>query len=160
MTKFVFCLPGISFSNRFLRSWTALLYRCLKDYKIDIDIRGGNSSNIYIVRNICLGAVLEGPEDQKPFQGEVDYGYIMWIDSDNIFEPDQFKMLLDRMESDKNLHILSGLYYPESKGTFVASKNGSTESFKKNRRPLFLTPEDIKGETEPIEVESNGMGFM
>ena len=39
------------------------------------------SSNVYYVRNLCLGGdVLKG-KNQKPFQGKIDYDYIMWIDT-------------------------------------------------------------------------------
>ena len=36
-------------------------------------------SNVFFVRNKCLmGNVLNGIK-QKPFQGKIDYDYIMWM---------------------------------------------------------------------------------
>src|SRR3989338_9966148 len=160
MIKIVFCLPGSNFSTRFLRAWTKLLHACFRNYGVETHVRGAASSNIYIVRNNCLGGILGGPENQKPFQGEINYDYIMWIDSDIIFEPEQFKLLLDQMESDKKIHILSGLYFHESERRFVAVKQWNSTYYKKHQSHLFLLEKDVKGKNQPIKVDYAGMGFM
>lgn len=91
--RIVFCLPGSNFSGRFLSYWTELVRACqLND--IQIILSQQYSPLLYYVRNLCLGGnYLEGI-NQKPFQGKLDYDYIMWIDSDIIFTPNQFFKLI------------------------------------------------------------------
>ena len=50
------------------------------------------------------GNVLNGIK-QKPFQGKIDYDYIMWIDSDQVFNVEMFKRLLSY-----DVPVVSGCY--------------------------------------------------
>lgn len=75
----VFCLPGDSFSGTFLECWSNLLAECLRHNIVPI-ISRRCSCNIYFVRNMCLGADVSRGKDQKPFDGKIDYDYLMWID--------------------------------------------------------------------------------
>lgn len=85
----VFCLPGNIFSGPFLECWTNLIAWCLAS-GIRPVVSREYSNNIYYSRNLCLGGdVMRGPE-QKPFNGQIDYSHIMWIDSDILFSPEQF----------------------------------------------------------------------
>jgi GT2 family glycosyltransferase len=95
---------------------------------------------------------------QLPFGGKVKYDYIMWIDSDSVFRPPDFKALLDRMEKDKNLHILSALYLGVN-GKYTAGqviKNKEKDILESK----FLTSQDLTGKSELIKVDFVGMGFM
>ena len=102
--KIIFCLPGASFSARFLQCWTELLGE-LPKVGISFGLSQQYLCNIYHVRTKCLGASLDRGTDQKPFGGKIDYDYIMWIDSDIIFKPEQFFKLIDH-----DRDIVSGLY--------------------------------------------------
>lgn len=121
---------------------------------------------------MCLGADLMRGENQKPFDGKIDYTHIMWIDSDIVFSHAHFQVLLNH---DKD--IVSGLYmmengrneYPVLKacGTlkdfgqqFATVKDWDEEYFKKNGSFKFLTAEDIKEQKDLIEVSYTGFGFM
>ena len=75
----VFCLPGASFGGRFLECWTELFAWCLKN-GIKPVLSRKQSCNIYYVRNMCLGADVMRGKNQKPFDGKLDYDYLMWID--------------------------------------------------------------------------------
>jgi hypothetical protein len=155
----IFCLPGKSFSNLFLDSWTNLLLAC-KDFNVAPIVKGAYNPNIYKVRNLCLmGDPKSGPH-QKPFGGKIDYDYIMWIDSDSVFTPDQFKTLLSQMEKNENIHILSGVYLSSEGREYTAGR--VTKTNQPNSRPeaKFLQPRDLRGKSELIEVDYTGMGFM
>ena len=92
-------------SNHFLNSRSYLLSYCLNHKHLHrISLRKTNS-NVYYVRNQCLGADLTRGPDQNPWNGELDYDFIMWIDSDQVFKVDDFINLL---KFDKD--IISGLY--------------------------------------------------
>ena len=53
---------------------------------------------------MCLGGDSNAGENQKPWQGRVDYDYMLWIDSDNIFKVDDFIKLYNMKKE-----IASGL---------------------------------------------------
>lgn len=123
-------------------------------------MRWAVSSNIYGVRNLCLMGEAEFGPNQKPFQGTIDYNYIMWIDSDSIFTPEQFKSLLDQMEENINLHILSGVYIKENQKEYTAVLKWNDAYFDKHGSSKFLTPKDLKGKTKLIKVDFTGLGFI
>ena len=58
MNTIVFCLPGNSFSGKFLDSWSSLLAACISNGIRPI-ISRKSSCNIYYVRNMCLGDVFQ-----------------------------------------------------------------------------------------------------
>ena len=68
--KIIFCLPGASFSGRFLQCWTELLGE-LPKVGISFGLSQQYLCNIYHVRTKCLGASLDRGTDQNPFGGEV-----------------------------------------------------------------------------------------
>lgn len=159
MVKVIFCLPGRTFSNHFLNSWSSLLSNC-GQFNVTPFLRLAYSNNIYIVRNSCLEANKDGPENQKPFQGKVNYDYIMWIDSDNIFTSEQFKTLLNTMEQNKNIHILAGIYLGEDQNRFMTHYLPEDKLFKKFKSE-FIEPKHLKSlPKKPFPVLFTGMGFM
>ncbi|MBD3375958.1 hypothetical protein GF406_13060 [candidate division KSB1 bacterium] len=150
----VFCLPGNSFSGKFLECWTTLVAWCLKN-NIQPILSRRQSCNIYYVRNMCLGADVMRGKDQKPFNGTLNYDYIMWIDSDILFTPEQLQRLLSH---DKD--IVSGIYLMEGGHAYATVKEWDEEYFKTHGCFRFLTPGDMKNSSELIEVAYTGMGFM
>lgn len=150
----VFCLPGSSYSGRFLQCWTDLVTWCLAN-GIRPLLSQRYSCNIYYVRTMCLGAdVLRGPK-QKPFDGKLVYDYLMWIDSDMVFTPAQFQRLLSHQAD-----IVAGLYRMEDGRQLAAVKDWDEEHFAKHGAFQFLGPEDVRDAQELIEVAYAGMGFM
>ena len=111
--KIIFCLPGASYSGRFLQCWTELIGE-LPKVGISYGLSQQYLCNIYHVRTKCLGASLDRGTNQKPFGGEIDYDYIMWIDSDIIFKPEQFFKLIDH-----DRDIVSGLYMMQDNITWM-----------------------------------------
>ena len=129
--KIGFILPGRDFSNRFIDSWTNVLYNMPKEW--DWFHICGYAPNIFYNRE----ALLYRAKVFKPT-------HYMWIDSDQVFD---FKML-ERLVN-HNLPIISGIY-KKSPTLFACCKmSGET-----------LTVEDLEGVTELMEVKANGMGFM
>jgi hypothetical protein len=161
----VFCLPGNSFSGKFLERWTDLVAYCLS-HGIRPVLSRRESCNIYFVRNMCLGADVSRGKDQKPFDGKLDYDFIMWIDSDILFTPQQFMRLLGH-----NTDIVSGVYLMEDGKSLATVREWDEEFFKENKHFKFMTMQDLtrplpqplsrgeRGETL-IEVAYTGMGFM
>jgi hypothetical protein len=113
------------------------------------------SCNIYYVRNMCLGADVSRGKNQKPFNSKIDYDYIMWIDSDIIFNFEQFVRLVKW-----NTDIVAGVYPMENGKQLATCQKWAEEHFKQNGYFEFLTEDDVKGKEGLIEVSYTGMGFM
>ncbi len=176
--RVIFCLPGRSFSNNFLVSWSNLIRYCMMS-GIDYVISSQYSMNIYMCRNICIGANVAAGKDQKPFQGEVEYDYIMWIDSDQVFAPEQFQALLNKMHRDDR-HIVSGIYqiigrYEEQRYACYHMVDDDYFLEHKTFNPIKKAELDMLHGEDPeqrgpyaehltedglIEVSHNGMGWM
>ena len=157
-TKVIFCLPGRTFSDNFLKSWTNLITELPKN-NIKWAMSQKYHVNRYFVCNSCLGGSSIGGKNQKPFQGKVDYDYLMWIDSDQVFEPRQFFDLLDKAK-DTNTSILSGLYLMQGGEVFATVKDWDKEFFKKNGYFKFLKPQDILNKKEIFKVSYTGFGWL
>lgn len=119
----VFCLPGDMFSHNFLRSWSELLLYCLT-HQIKPVISLNQSPNVHFVRNMCLGANVLSGKDQKPFDGKINYDFIMWIDSDQVFTVNSF---LNLLRHDKD--VVSGLYLINNGQQYAAVQNWDDEQF-------------------------------
>lgn len=150
----IFCLPGNSFSGAFLECWTNLVAFCLGNGIRPI-LSCKQSCNIYFVRNLCLGADVSRGKDQKPFDGKLEYDYLMWIDSDILFTPQHFARLVTH-----NKDIVSGIYLMEGGSALATVKEWDESYFTAHGCFRFLTLKDIAGEKELVEVCYTGMGFM
>ncbi len=148
--KIVFCIPGNSFSNRFLKCWTNLT-RELHKRNIETELLSHYLPNVYKVRSFLLGADRTFGQYQAPWQGKKDYDYIMWIDSDQVFEPNDFFKLL---EHDKD--IVSGLYLRKPKGDNLSDIPVFFACFSAPDKGLFTN--EVNGELRT--VYANGMGWM
>jgi GT2 family glycosyltransferase len=104
---------------------------------------------------MCLGGDTVAGIDQKPFQGKVDYDYIMWIDSDIVFTPDQFFRLID---ADKD--IVSGLYKMQNNTHYATVEEWNHDFFLKHGSYQFLTPERISKKKDLFPVAYTGFGWM
>ena len=154
----VFALPGNTYSREFLLSWSNLLFECIKRNVRPI-LSQNYSSVVHFARAKCFGGdVLAGP-DQKPFQGKLEYDYIMCIDSDIIFDAEQFFELLK-----SPYDVTSGLYMMHDNKHFPVVKEWNKEYFKKHGTFEFLTAEDIqkaeKINGKYINCVYNGLGFF
>lgn len=152
--KVIFCLPGTDFSGKFLQCWTELVITSLQN-DIQVMLSQRQSCNIYYVRNMCLGADVTRGKNQKPFDGKVDYDFLMWIDSDIMFDSRQFLKLISY-----NVDIVSGTYLMEGGQAFAIVKEWDEEFFKKHGYFEFMKLADLKDKKELMEVSYTGMGFI
>ena len=152
--RIVFCLPGREYSREFLLAWSDLLMQAAaKGHQCMISQQ--YSSVVHFARAKCLGGdVLKGA-DQKPFQGQVDYDAVMWIDSDIVFKPEDFWRILESPHD-----VTAGLYMMEDLTHFAAVKDWNEDFFKKFGTFKFLRPDDVVGAAEYLPVAYAGMGWM
>ena len=101
--KIAFARPGWSYSSTWVRCWSETLFYCM-DKGISVIDCPASFHNIHMVRDQCLGVNM-ARKGQLPFDGEQDYDYIMWLDSDQVWTPEQLQMLIDADED-----VVSGWY--------------------------------------------------
>jgi hypothetical protein len=152
--RVIFCLPGREYSREFLLAWSDLLMQASsKGHQVMIS--QNYSSVVHFARAKCLGGdVLKGP-DQKPFQGQVEYDAMMWIDSDIVFKPEDFFRILESPHD-----VTAGLYMMEDLQHMAVVKEWNEEYFQKFGTFKFLRPDDVVGAPEYMEVAYAGMGWM
>lgn len=141
MTKpiIIFCIPGNSFSNRFLGSWTNLLGELGNKYTIMLSNR--YSSQVNFARAMCLGAsVLDGP-DQKPFgNGKVKYDAIVWLDSDMVFDSKTVDRLIQGCLN--TYPVYSGIYAMDGGHQLCCVENWDEEYYKEHGTFEFLSVQE------------------
>ena len=154
MKTIVFCIPGNSFSDTFLKCWTILYDWCLKN-NIKPILSNAYTSNVYYVRSLCLKLSNDAGEFQQPFRG-LDYDYICWIDSDMVFTPQHLQALIN---ADKD--VISGIYMMQNCKEFTTVLDWNEEYFLKTGRFKFLEAADVqKLIDEPIrKCAYTGLGF-
>lgn len=159
----VFCLPGRTFSNRFLTCWSNSLSALIKSENYNVLLSNEYSSFVAFARAKCLGAdVLRGP-DQKPFDGKVNYDVIVWIDSDMVWTSNQ---LVELIETAASVHpVVSGIYKMEDQVHFATVPAWDDDYYAQHGSYMFLTQELIdrfRNETgsHVMTCAYTGMGFM
>lgn len=159
--KILLSIPGKTYSNKFLMSWTELL-GSLWARDIQFNVVNKYSSVVYYARNMCLGGDNLKGEQQKPYQGQVEYDYIMWIDSDIVWNVEHFFKLLSTLEGYPQLDMVSGLYKMEDMKHYATVVNWDLNFFKKNGTFKFMSVDDLKlyDKNTLIEVAYTGMGFI
>lgn len=115
---------------------------------------------------------MNGPS-QKPFQGKINYDYLMWIDGGKVFTVDMFKQLLSH-----DVSIVSGVYLTRDLKHYDVCETIEHEYVVKNGVYNYMTREGLKllhtqvntptASTTATTSEDNGlrkvdycgMGFM
>ena len=140
--KVIFCIPGREFSGNFLKSWSKLINE-LHSMKIEWELINLYMPIVYKARQKCL---------EKALKVRGEYDYIMWIDSDIIFEPHDFKQLLSH-----KLDIVSGLYLcQKNNGIYDIPQEYACVDLNGKRFNRF----EYEGTRQLKEVRANGMGWM
>ena len=135
-------------------SWSELLVWCMTQ-EIRPMLVNRYSPNLYYVRNMCLGGDTIRGVKQIPYGGMIKYDYLMWIDSDMVFNSQHFEKLL---KADKP--IISGLYIMQNNVNYATVEKMDDELYKKTGSYQFLSREDIQKKKEPFEVDYTGFGWM
>ena len=163
--KFVFCLPGEYYSGTFLINIVGL-NSLLTAKGIKVTLAQTHSSCIHSLRNVCGGGKLVNGVKQVPFASDdIDYDYLLWIDSDIVFTRDNFERLL-AMDVD----VATG-WYNDKNNTPACGFIEKTPCKKKKSPPslplydpghIYRLYQDteVESKTDPYKVDWVGMGWM
>ena len=161
--KVVFCLPGRMVSYTYLKNFVSLCFDIVQN-GMSIQISQDYSSMVNFARCKCLGAnVLRGPE-QIPWDGKLEYDYQIWIDSDIVFNTEQFWQLLDLAdngEEDGQKAITAGWYATEDGTTTSVAHWLEEDDFRKNGGVMnHETVETMGKRKNPFTVDYTGFGWV
>ena len=153
--KIVFCLPGRGVSYIFLKNFVQLCFD-LVQAGASIHISQDYSSMVNFARCKVLGAnVLKGP-DQLPWQGNLEYDYQLWIDSDIVFNTAAFWAIFG-MDKD----IAAGWYATEDGRTTSVAHWLDESDFKNNGGVMNHEMVDtIVNRKKPFTVDYTGFGWV
>jgi hypothetical protein len=154
--RILFAFPGHSFPYEWVQCWTNT-FHFLTSQGIAVNWSFAYSCNIYFARNMCLGGDVLRGENQKPFDGKLDYDYLMWIDSDIIWHPSQVLALIKHQQD-----IVQGVYYTEDGQTFPFCEYWDEDFFERNGYFKFINVErleQLRKKGGLHEVYYGGLGF-
>lgn len=117
---YVFCLPGHPSSGIQAHSADFARIDLARRKGKTIAVQAGYGSDVFSVRNACLGHSTSYAIDQEPFQGMYDYGRMIWIDSDNIVTSEHLERLLSH-----DVDIVAAWYRQYSAGE-ISDNNPAT----------------------------------
>ena len=158
----IFCIPGNTFSNNFMNSWTNTIFTLCKSNKYDILFSNRFSSQVNFARALCLGANVLNGENQKPFNGKIKYDAIIWLDSDMVFNADQIFTLIEKTLNE--FPVFSGIYFMDGGTHLCCVEKWDVSYYKKNGSFEFLTKEKAKehlnNNNRFLKCAYAGMGCM
>jgi GT2 family glycosyltransferase len=160
----LFAIPGGSFTPGFFDSWTKLTMAAGK-LPFDMVCTRHYSPVIYHCRANLLGADNRAGEHQIPFQGKLNYDYMMWLDTDINFTVEQVVSLFESMQKKKHVDVLCGIYLTADGHHSTIVKDWDVNFFLKTGMFPFLTIPQLKEEAAKskdklAKVFYAGMGFM
>lgn len=88
MRSIVFLLPGRTFTQGFVKSFDETISSLMQMKALEIHKSFEYSSDIYACRNTIMTPRELGPypvDGKLPFNGKIDYDWLLWIDSDMVF---------------------------------------------------------------------------
>lgn len=152
----IIAFPGKEFSGTFLMQWSESLLK-LTQLGYKIALTSDYSAYIPFTRMMTLGLDTMRGNEQKPFDGKVEYDVWVTIDSDIIFTP---KHLIELIEDTDKYPVISGMYKMSNSKYIAAVKEWNLAHFIKNGVYEFIDPETFDKDLKHHEVAYVGMGFM
>ena len=152
----VIAFPGKEFSGTFLMQWSESLLK-LSQLGYKIALTNDYSAYVPFTRMMTLGLDTMRGNEQKPFDGKVEYDVWVTIDSDIIFKA---KQLIELIEDTDKFPVISGMYRMSNSKYIAAVREWNLAHFIKNGVYEFIDPETLDEDVKHHEVAYVGMGFM
>jgi hypothetical protein len=153
--KLVFCLPGDSFSKSWFCSWNDTI-RWLYKNNIEYSTVNAYTPIVYNCRNWLLGGKGSPPNTFKPFNGTIEYDWIIWIDSDCIWKPAD----LERLISNNDHKVVTGFYMQYDNKHYAQAISFKATDTDNYTHLHWLEREQLNINGGRIKLGASGMGFM
>jgi tetratricopeptide (TPR) repeat protein len=150
----VACIPGREFSGRFFDAWNEFAEKC-RAVGVNLIVSRRYDAVVYYARNKVAGGDVRRGAKQAPWGGEIDYDYMLWIDSDVVFRFEDFQRLLSH-----KVEMVAGLYLMADNTRYSAVETMNEEIFKKQGEFEFLTPASLAHRHGLVKVDYCGFGFV
>jgi hypothetical protein len=152
--RVIFCLPGRTFTSNYFNSWNATIAE-LHGKNISYAYSMGYDPVVYYARNRILGGQNTAGRQQKPWQGQLQYDRIVWIDSDMVWEPEHVLRLISH---DKP--VVSGVYLMGDGNNHPVVENLDYDHLADTGVFRFITKEEMAVRTVPFKASYTGFGFL
>lgn len=150
----VACIPGREFSGRFFDAWNEFAEKC-RAVGVSLIVSRRYDAVVYYARNKVAGGDVRRGARQSPWGGEIDYDYMLWIDSDVVFRFEDFQRLLAH-----KVEMVAGLYLMADNARYSAVEHMSEDTFREQGEFEFLTPQKLAHRHGLVKVDYCGFGFV
>ena len=152
--RIIFCLPGKTFSSNWLISWINTT-EVLSKNNITWSISIVYDPVVYYTRNRILGGNNTLGKTQKPWNGQINYDKMIWIDSDMVWKPEDIIALLSH---DKP--IVAGTYLMSGGQSYPVVENLDYRHLATNGTFKFMDKTEMQQKTSPFIASYTGFGFL
>mgnify|MGYP003644841368 FL=1 len=156
LKKVIISLPGKEYSSSFLMSWSETLLK-LTQQGYQVALTSDYSEYTPFTRMKSLGLDNLRGNDQKPFDGKVDYDVWLTIDSNIIFSP---KQVIELIEDTDKYPVISGVHRLPDMKSISAVRTLSDEYFHENGAYEYIKVDTLDKDIKHFDVEYSSMGFM
>jgi hypothetical protein len=152
--RIIFCLPGKNFSSNYFNSWMATIAELGKQ-GISYAYSMGYDPVVYYTRNRILGGENTSGRQQKPWQGQIAYDHMIWIDGDMVWKPEDVLALIAH---DKP--IVSGVYPMSDNQNYTVVEKLDYNHLADNGIFKFMDRTEMSTRSAPFTVSYTGFGFL
>lgn len=152
--KVIFCLPGNNFSDKWMHSWMDTL-TVMSQNNISWAYSMAYDPVVYYTRNRILGGNNIDGINQKPFRGNIEYDYQIWIDSDIVWQGSDILKLLQHQKP-----IVSGCYMMANNQELPIVENLDWDRLSESGTFRFLNRNDLAAKNSIFRASYVGFGFL
>ena len=152
--QIIFCLPGKQFSTNYFNSWNATISELSKN-GISYAYTIGYDPVVYYCRNRILGGQNTAGRNQQPWQGQLKYDRMVWIDSDMVWQPKDVLALVQRDEP-----IVSGIYLMADAANYTVVENLDYNHLADTGVFQFMDKQSMSKKSSPFKASYTGFGFL
>ena len=152
--KVVFCLPGKSFSSNYFNAWNSTCL-ALQQHGISYAYSMTYDPVVYYTRNRILGGNNTLGKAQHPWNGQLAYDKMVWIDSDMVWKPEDVLSLLMHEKP-----IVSGVYLMADGNNYPVVENLDYAHLATAGVFQFMDKNTMASKTQPFKASYTGFGFL
>lgn len=152
--RIIFCLPGKTISSNYFNSWNATIAE-LNKRGIGYAYCMGYDPVVYYARNRILGGKNTAGKLQKPWQGQLSYDKMVWIDSDIVWTADDIIRLIEH-----DVDIIAGTYLMDGGHEFPIVENLDYSKLSADGSFKFMSKIDMANKSTSFIASYTGFGFV